>query len=199
MKNISGLLLVFFFIVPGICQEETLISGKLESGGFGGPVVKFTDIKNELGVMVGGRGGWIINHTFVLGGGGYGLANENIEVYDTAHDTTYYLTMGYGGLELEYIYDSDKLVHFTMTALIGAGGVDFRDRQHDYSRHDNYDSADAFFVFEPAANIELNVTSFFRFDLGASYRFVAGLNSPLISNDEIAGPAAVLTLKFGKF
>ena len=23
-----------------------------------------------------GRGGWIINHTFVIGGGGYGLANN---------------------------------------------------------------------------------------------------------------------------
>ncbi|NIN69246.1 MAG: hypothetical protein GTO63_32105, partial [Anaerolineae bacterium] len=58
----------------GVAQEpETLIEGDVRHGGFGGPVVKFTEVNNEFGVLVGGRGGWIINDSFVLGAGGYGL------------------------------------------------------------------------------------------------------------------------------
>ena len=57
-------------------QQETLLSGNIESGGFGGFVVRFSEIGGAFAVLAGGRGGWIINHTFVLGGGGYGLAND---------------------------------------------------------------------------------------------------------------------------
>ena len=32
----------------------------------------FTTLNGENAVLVGGRGGWIINHSFVLGGAGYG-------------------------------------------------------------------------------------------------------------------------------
>ena len=33
-------------------------------------MVKFTEIDGEFGVLVGGRGGWIINDSFVIGAGG---------------------------------------------------------------------------------------------------------------------------------
>ncbi|MBN1426023.1 hypothetical protein JXA88_15850, partial [Candidatus Fermentibacteria bacterium] len=58
-------------------QPETLLKGPIENGGFGGLVVKFSQLADQTAVFVGGRGGWILNHTFVIGGGGYGLANEN--------------------------------------------------------------------------------------------------------------------------
>ena len=32
-----------------------------------GPAIRFTQIDGDFGVLVGGRGGWIINHRFVLG------------------------------------------------------------------------------------------------------------------------------------
>ena len=31
-----------------------------------GPAIRFTQIDGDFGVLVGGRGGWIINHRFVL-------------------------------------------------------------------------------------------------------------------------------------
>jgi hypothetical protein len=53
-------------------QTETLFDGEVSHGGFGGPVVKFSEIAGSAGVWVGGRGGWIINlselHTISLGG-----------------------------------------------------------------------------------------------------------------------------------
>jgi hypothetical protein len=75
MKKIV-VLLVFVFTFSAFAQETTLINGEIESGGFGGPVLKVTSINGENAVMIGGRGGWIINHSLVLGGGGYGLVTE---------------------------------------------------------------------------------------------------------------------------
>jgi hypothetical protein len=76
MKKIKLLaaisLMIMIWTLPVFAGDETLFSGNVEHGGFGGPVVKFTQIKDEFGVLVGGRGGWIINHSFVLGAGGYG-------------------------------------------------------------------------------------------------------------------------------
>ncbi len=182
--------------LPVLAQEETLLKGKIQSGGFGGPVVKFTQIKDEFSVFVGGRGGWIINHTFVIGAGGYGLVNDNIEMGRTLLGNPIYLTMGYGGLELEYIKNSDKLIHWSILALIGGGGVDEREKGVGYG--ESFDG-DAFFIFEPAVNLELNVTTFFRICMSGSYRFIAGTDFRGIHNDDLIAPTAALTFKFGKF
>lgn len=60
-----------------LAQEETLLgAADVEHGGYGALVVRFTSVNGELGVLVGGRGGCIVNHSFSLGGAGYGLANK---------------------------------------------------------------------------------------------------------------------------
>ncbi len=196
---------VMIFAGQSFSQEKTLLgSGEVSNGGFGGPVVKYVQIKGEPGVLVGGRGGWIINHTFVIGGGGYGLANDiksdnppylyNGQWYNT------YLNFGYGGVELEYIFQSDDLLHFSVYSLIGGGDVSYRNERFNDNHDMNWDSNnDAFFVFEPAINAELNVISFMRIDVGASYRFISGVNFEGLKNSDLAGPSASLTLKFGSF
>jgi hypothetical protein len=106
--------------LPAAAQEQTLVGGGIESGGFGAPVVKFASAVDQFAVYAGGRGGWIINHTVVLGAGGYGLAS------DIRLDQRFVgrqLEFGYGGLDLEFIVLSNSLVHATFGALIGGGGV----------------------------------------------------------------------------
>jgi hypothetical protein len=53
--------------------------------------------------MTGGRGACTINNRYTLGGGGYGIANS-IKLPDSSQDTTLNFKMGYGGLELGYIF-----------------------------------------------------------------------------------------------
>jgi hypothetical protein len=195
MKTISVMILACVLCFSAIAQEETLIAGDIESGGFGGPVVKFGSVNGEGGILVGGRGGWIINHTFILGGGGYGLAN-NVKAKVLGPDGERYLNFGYGGVELEYIAESDKLMHLSVMTLIGGGGIGWRDENVGSGMDSN---SDAFFILEPAAQINLNVTKYFRISAGVSYRFVSGVNSPATTNADLAGPTAVLTLRFGTF
>jgi hypothetical protein len=105
--------------------------------------------------------------------------------------------MGYGGLDLEYIASSNDLVHFSLELLIGGGGMGFKDEDDD--GFNNHRTMKGFFVLEPSAHVNLNVTQFFRIAGGVSYRYVNGLQSPLSTNADLSGPSAVLTLKFGKF
>ena len=78
MKTLSKVIVLSLILSFQLfAQEETLLgSSEVTHGGFGGPVIKYTQIKGEPAVLVGGRGGWIINHTFIIGGGGYGLVND---------------------------------------------------------------------------------------------------------------------------
>jgi hypothetical protein len=207
MKTLSKLIVLSLILSFQLfAQEETLLgSGEVTHGGFGGPVIKYTQIKGEPSVLVGGRGGWIINHNFIIGGGGYGLANDikaNNPLIILPGITKPYLNFGYGGLELEYIIESDKLLHFSVYSLIGAGSVSYRSGLFN-DNESGWDHAgspnDAFFVFEPAANVELNVISFLRVNAGVSYRFISGVNFDDLKNSDLAGLSANLTLKFGAF
>lgn len=184
-------------------DEETLLTGQLTHGGFGGPVVKFTRLSDEFGVLVGGRGGWIINHCFIIGGGGYGLVNSIPGPDGIPLMVEPVLTMGYGGFEMEYLRHSGKLIHSTVQLLIGGGGVGYHELRDEDWNFDNDVNGnpnwDSYFIIEPGIGLELNVTSFFRIDAGASYRFVSGVEKNGLTNGEIGGPSAVLTFKFGKF
>ena len=96
------IVLMMLITVANMAQDvdETLISGEIEHGGFSGPVIKFISFDDQFGIMAGGRGGWLINNTFVHGGGGYGLRYD-IEIDDPGFGETRFLDMGYGSLELE--------------------------------------------------------------------------------------------------
>jgi hypothetical protein len=189
------LLLTILFSVapPALGQEETLIEGKIESGGFGGPVIRFSDVKGEFAVFVGGRGAWIVNHSFYVGAAGYGLANaidlDNHRDYWPHRD----IEFGYGGVEFGYIHDSNRLVHFTIGALIGGGGVT---RNEDF---DVFYDDDAVFVLEPTADLELNVSRLVRIAAGGGYRLVTGTHAPGLDNGDLSAPFASLTVKIGKF
>ena len=200
MKNILVVFLLICLAGTGAAQQETLFSKRIHSGGFGGPVVKFSQFNDEFGVLIGGRGGWIINHSFSFGGGGYGLVTD-IPAPAPADSLT--LGLGYGGLELEYINRSDKLIHFTLQTLIGAGGISCSKEDGDEDEDDDEDdeshSYEAFFIVEPAFNLIVNISPRFRIGFGVSYRFVSNFADDIFNKSSIDGLSGVLTFKFGRF
>ncbi len=186
------------FVLAAHAQDpETLLQdGELDHGGFGGPVIKAGQVNGATGMFVGGRGGWIVGHRFILGGGGYGLVNSiDALVPNAAGDRR--LTFGYGGLEIEYINRWDRLMHWSAMVLIGAGGVGYR--RSDAMGGGDVGNADDVFVVEPAVQANLNVTKFFRISAGVSYRYVTGVTTPATTNEKLSGANGVLTFRFGKF
>jgi hypothetical protein len=203
MKRTTILLLIVLG-TPLFAQQQTLFDGELESGGFGGPAARFTQIQKEFAVFAGGYGGWLINHQLMIGGGGFGLATEHVVSGDAmayySFPRTMYLEVGYGGGMLEYIFLPNSLLHGSVSVLIGAGGVTYQESRYEWNDHDYSRRSDAFFVLEPTVNAELNLTTWMRLAAGVSYRYVSGIGELVgISNSDLSGPSASIALKFGSF
>lgn len=201
MRYLIFFIILITFITNASAQEETLLTGDMESGGFGAPVLKYTSINGQNTLMIGGRGGWIINHSFVIGAGGYGTATEvdaPAGVYPMEDPLD--LHFGYGGFELEYIFNPLALGHFSIYLLIGGGSSNFaRDLGH-YNEDNHMIGEDDFvFVVEPAVNGELNITDWFHLSAGVSYRFVTGVEQERLENSDFSGITGNLTFKFGSF
>ncbi|MBN1895347.1 hypothetical protein JW906_12670 [bacterium] len=194
MRQIVISAVCILFAVNLFGQEETLISDHFDSGFFGGPVWKGTLMNGKAGLLSGGRGGWIINHTFVIGGGGYDSMWDVRTDRTSVNGKTLYLGMEYGGLELEYIHRSARMIHYTVYALFGSGKI--RLREHDPNRDSENDG---FLVADAAVNAEINIAGWFRLGIGGGYRLVYGIEAEGLDNGDIGGPSACLTLKFGKF
>jgi hypothetical protein len=194
MKNMLFIAVIIFNALRVSASQETLIHGNIESGGFGGPVFKMGNVYHEAALLIGGRGGWIINHQYMLGAGGYALVNE----IPSKQWANYNMDLGYGGIELAYIQNPDKLTHLSFMILLGGGSVGFTEQGRD--QWDESQDFDTFYIAEPGVNLILNVTQFFRLGLGGSYRFVKGVqgDSELVSKN-LSGPTLVITLKFGTF
>jgi len=182
--------LIMLLMAPLAAQEETLISGAVTHGGFGGPSLKITQLNGQAAVMTGSRAGWIINHTFVVGSSNYSL----LSTVEVPNGTDYYLSLNYSGFELEYIPDSDKLIHYSIHTLFAPGSIHLKD--DDFRR---YTSNDFIYIFEPSLSITLNVVRFFRVSLSGNYRLVFDVDTDYLTNEDLGGAGAALTLKFGKF
>ncbi|MBN1997519.1 hypothetical protein JW935_08210 [candidate division KSB1 bacterium] len=194
MKN--GLILMI--LLAGLCfaQEETLLGGDdVDFGGFGGPVWKVGMINGKAGVFSGGRGGLIINHSFIIGGGGYSsMSDIKTDMTAEGTDKPIYLNMYYGGLEMEYIGRPGRLFHYNFMVLLGPGTVNL------VTHEPNEEYANSkFFVIEPGVNAELNVSSWMRVGIGAGYRIIFGTDLPDLTDEDMSGISAALTLKFGSF
>lgn len=219
MKKSSVLLilLMFFGLSVSLFSQEnndemkTLFgNGKVKFGGYGAVETKFSPLNDQFGLFVGGRGGVIINHSFILGLGGYGLTTshkvDGYKIKDPYYtDSTAYLRMGYGGLHLGYIIEPNEVLHITTGALVGGGWAGYTrsmsNKNHNDGWGDNnwaYEST-GFFIVEPSVGAEINITSFFRLELNASYRFVSLVDLPNTKNADISGFSGNLAFKFGKF
>lgn len=193
MKKLLFVALSLFFLTPAYGQQQTLLSGKIDHGGYGGPVLKGIQIGDKPGLMVGGRGGWIIDHTFIVGGGGYGLVTE----VDAPGDSL--LNLGYGGLSVDLVLRSDELIHLTVGSMFGAGGIGLRSRDGMDMNDEFQNDQNEFFVMEPEVNVELNVASFFRLCGGVSYQYFDGIDAFGFTDEHFNGLAANLMFKFGTF
>ncbi|UCH62552.1 MAG: hypothetical protein JSU77_12265 [Fidelibacterota bacterium] len=198
MNKAAIIILLALATVPSFGQERTLISGPVVHGGFGGPHLMLGRIKGETAVLTGGWGGWLINHTLMVGGGGYGLVND-LAAGQTETGEDRYLNFGYGGMILGFILGSDRLVHVTAHTLFGLGDVGYRHHRLTEESWEEDTIHDVIFVIQPTLGVELNVTRFFRIAAGGSYRHVAGTDMVDITDGDLGGFGAELTLKFGKF
>ena len=165
-------------------QARTLVRGDSSFGGFGGIVFKGSGVADQFAGFFGARGGLMFDHVFVLGAGGYVMGGGVDVTVDGQRES---LDMWYGGAEIEFISGWSQVYHITFTTLVGGGSLGLAGQ------------SDGIFVTEPALNLEINVTSFFRLNFGGGYRFVWDVDVPQLSNGDLSQFFGHVTLKFGAF
>jgi len=197
--NINIKTLLFFFLVGIVLCSNPLFSQQNDGSAFGAPVIKFTSIGGQNATLVGGRFGWVIDESIVLGGGFYGLTSKvKTNVIDPVSGQDVLLGFNCGGLELEYIFFSDSKIHASLDMFFAGGGLTYS--VHDKSvAHTNYYSQDLL-LWEPQANVEFEITDWFHLDAGVSYRIITSYDIVYgISKDDLKGISALLTFKFGRY
>jgi hypothetical protein len=198
-------------------EEFTTIFGKndgrIDYGGWGGLTFGYTQLQGYDTYLMGARGGWLIDHHFTIGLAGIGFISDHnynniLPIEDYPYNPKVNLAGGYGGLFLEAILFPNYPVHINIPVIIGGGGVTYvltQDYYNDpyYNNDYYYDGSsidsDAFFVFEPGLEIELNVIKFMRFSIGGSYRYTSQIDLINTSSNMLRSFNGYFSLKFGSF
>jgi len=180
-------------------KEYRSLLGNNHDGGFYGAFnIGYSKIDDKDAIVIGGRFSWVINHGLAIGFGGAGFVNElqNVQINNQV-----FLTGGYGGIYIEPIVMPNFPVHLSFPVLLGAGGISYV--ASDVNWNNFIEDTEAFLLVEPSAELELNLTRFFRMSFGASYRFptpfTVGISGSTATAESLKGFTYTMTFKFGRF
>lgn len=178
---------------------HTIFKKEKRDGFYGSISAGYSPIDNKDGMTFSSRGCWIMDHFFSIGIGGTAFINNLEEIpfgisSNTNDETS--LSGGYGGIILEPILLPLKPIHLSFPILIGAGGAG---TFTDYTYFSTYSINDFFWVVEPQAELELNLTRWFRLSFYGGYRYTSDLNIDGISTDALRGYTVGITAKMGLF
>ena len=213
MKKLGILLAVVMLVQIAKAQDnynnqvQTLFSGHRSNGWYGAFTMGYSQIDGRDALISGARGAFVFDQKLAIGLGGYGFVN-NLDYHSYFQDNPdqqFMLAGGYGGLIVEPIVGGRKAVHLSFPVLFGLGGVALVDN-HGYGWDWNFDpyysnteyDNDVFFVIEPSAELEFNLTRWFRAAAYASYRFTSNIELYQTDSKVLDGFSFGMTFKFGK-
>lgn len=231
LKHLMLIALFSYFIVSQqlIAQENqefrTLLGNTkgIRVSGFGGSLIEFSSVTDEFAVSNGGGGALLLNNIFI---GGYGLGLSTLHYKDLCYlhpassSTTPYnysndrISFGHGGFWLGGIIKPNSAIHLSISSKFGWGAISFLNPEN-RSKPSLYFVQDEVFVLTPQIEAEMNITRWFKFNIGVGYRYVAGVDKEFLNigcnttgspewqqffnQDEFNSPVLSLSLLFGWF
>jgi hypothetical protein len=174
---------------------RNLFGGKITNSGYGGVILKFSSVNDQFAFMTGGRGAITINNRYTIGGGGYGTANS-IDILDSSADTNRLFKMGYGGIELGYIFLPGKRINIGGYLLIAAGAAFWQNKPKSNGERLFDDDFNIFPVLEPSLYIEIFLNRFMRLHTGISYRYVHHAHLEYMTDQNLRGLSCYIGLLF---
>jgi hypothetical protein len=195
---------LFLLSVPTFAQNVHTVfkKGITSSGGYGAATNKFTTIRGKFANLSGIYGGWYINHRFMIGAAGAAVTNNLRVPTEFSTDPTNDMSYEYGqfGLMTEYVFNSDKAIHFSVSLFSGAGfTIQYQRYGWDDDFGDNVRDENWFFVAEPGVQVEVNLFKWMRCSPGVSYRKSFGSDGSGMRDKDVSNVSYNATLKFGKF
>ncbi len=189
---------------PKSSDVKSLLGKDNEFAGFGGVDLKMSRIKDDRTLLMGMYAGTIINRNYLLGLAGYGIASTNDFKGSYPGSTVQRklnLHGGYGGVIIGATMFTREIIHLSFPILLGAGSMDVVDDKflNSNTAWDVTIEKSAFFVLEPSAQIEINITKKFRIAGGVSYRYITASGFTNLENDDLTGLASTLSFRFGRY
>lgn len=190
---------------PNNNEVKSIIGRDKEITGFGNIDFRVGEVVDQQALIVGAYGGVLINKYFMLGVAGYGLTTESkFDGFNPETSAPRELNPygGYAGMLMGFKVASREIIHLSVPMIIGAGQLDVSDDNYfDLANGDNdfVLESSSFFVFEPSALIELNISHHFRLGFGAGYRLVKGSSLENLDDDDLSGFSGVVSIQLGKF
>jgi hypothetical protein len=183
-------------------EIRTFMGHNNSVGGYGALTMQYTQINNRDAFVFGARGGVLMGHMVAMGLSINGFFND--KHYDPITGYNQHLAGGYGGFFFEPILMPKYPVHVSFPVLIGGGGIGVMNNDNSsWDNHWNSEASDAFMVIEPGIEVEMNITRFFRFCIGAHYRYTTDvqIDNPdyHVDEDILRGFMGGVTFKFGRF
>jgi len=139
-----------------------------QHGAYIAPVIKFSTIDGQGATLLGVKGGWVINRSFVIGAEYYGLSSSNSGNWiDPSSGIAQNIKFSTGGLNFEYIFIHKDIFSASAEIFMGGAGLNLQPSL--------YYGAD-FLVWEPQLNANINLNEWFHLSLGVSYRTTSELD-----------------------
>lgn len=175
-------------------QIKTILGNDHSHGGYLGFDMLFGEIDNSQSLEIGGRLAWVLDHRFAFGVMGSGFVSaENIDIDEEVHLD---LAGGYGGLLFEPIIFPLKPIHLSVPLFCGVGGAASNPTSENF---DEFDDTDAFLIFRPGLEAEVNLLKFLRLSIGGHYRFAYDFEMEGMSEDALNGLSIGVAMKIGLF
>lgn len=185
-------------------EEIRTLSGQKSLGFYGAGTIGYSQMEAKDALLIGGRAALIFNQSTAIGLAGYGFFNQ-LDGYHlpVGGEAWYSLVGGYGGIFIEPVVGGRYPIHVSFPVLFGAGGAGLVRHVGAGTWEDPFDiqlpENDFFFVLEPAAELEFNLTSFFRMAVSLSYRFTSNVELTGKSPGVLQGFNFGLAFKLGSF
>lgn len=195
MKKYYILILILFISMLGFSQSGDVKSKTISA--YGGPLINFTQVDKNWGLLLGGKGGILINNRFSFGGIGMGMVKDpkfNSAGSSDFDNNPLEVSLGSGGLFVEYIFNFNFPVSLSIPLNIMAGGVSVKDTETDTKLESS-----GIYILEPGINVAFRVSANFAPTINVSYRQVFGSDLENLTNQEISGLNIGLILKLGNF
>ena len=152
------------------------------SASWAGMSFTITQIMETTTIQIGVDVGFEYNGTFLTGYQWRSTIDELV-LPDLAANNQ--LKFGYHTFLIGYTLPTNKVIHLRLTLGVGPGQMKLMDNK------------DQLFVVQPAVGLEINLFQWMRLSLDGGYRKVSGVQSDLITNEELTNFFGTASLRFG--
>jgi hypothetical protein len=188
MKKLILVLMISASAIISMAQTK-----KTTVGGYGAATAELTKISGDPALSLGGNGGIILNHKWVLG-----LSGSNILFNEKSDELKIKYQFNYYGLYSEYRFIPERKVNVSI-GLTGAMGWLEQESRNADGEMKMKKEGDFTYVIQPKVGINVTVTKFMQVQVYGSYRFSGDTNVNNFSSKALNGTSAGVGLFFGSF